>query len=215
MPDIDVASLQDHRRPLLKREPMEHENITQNLLRTVQAAYCGNADMNNFAPFPDDIKPQAVAPLHEHCCDVFLNDTGLQSERYHDLQQAIRNASEVVHWRDTYKGTDISDDFMARFGCYCIIGDDAPFTSNSIRLWMVYMPPHLYYPWHNHPAEEMYMVVSGSAAFRRKGCPEEELLEGDTSFHTSNQPHAMETFEAPVLCLVAWRDNFHAPPELT
>jgi mannose-6-phosphate isomerase-like protein (cupin superfamily) len=194
---------------------MEHKHITQNLLHTVQAAYCGNADMTNFAPFPDDIKPQAVAPLHEHCCDVFLNDTGLRSVRYHDLQQAIRNASEVVHWRDTYKGTDISDDFMARFGCYCIIGDDAPFTSHSIRLWMVYMPPHLYYPWHNHPAEEMYMVVSGAAAFRRKGCPEEELLEGDTSFHTSNQPHAMETFETPVLCLVAWRDNFHAPPELT
>jgi quercetin dioxygenase-like cupin family protein len=87
--------------------------------------------------------------------------------------------------------------------------------SAAIRLFMVYMPPHFYYPWHHHPAEEMYMVVSGNGVFKRKDCPDERLTEGDTSFHHSNQPHAMETLDDPVLCLVAWRDDFETPPVLT
>jgi hypothetical protein len=116
---------------------------------------------------------------------------------------------------ETYKDTDIGDDFMDQFACYCIIGENAPFMSAAIRLFMVYMPPHFYYPWHHHPAEEMYLVVSGNGVFKRKGCPDERLTEGETSFHQSNQPHAMETLDDPVLCLVAWRDDFETPPVLT
>jgi hypothetical protein len=171
--------------------------------------------MTGFTPFPDDIVRQAVTPFHSTCCDVFCEDKKLVSHKYPALQDAIRAASGAVHWRETYKDTDIGDDFMDQFACYCIIGDNAPFMSAAIRLFMVYMPPHFYYPWHNHPAEEMYLVVSGNGVFKRKGCPDERLAEGDTSFHQSNQPHAMETLDDPVLCLVAWRNDFETPPVLT
>lgn len=194
---------------------MAQDHLFQTLLRATKDAYSGNADMVAFTPFPDDIERQTVTPSHCNCSDVFRDDTKLVSKKYAALQDAIRTACEAVHWRETYKNTDIGDKFMDQFGCYCIIGENAPFSSNAIRLFMVYMPSHLYYPWHNHPAEEIYMVVSGSAVFRRENCPDEILLEGDTSFHASNQPHAMETMEELVLCLVAWRDDFEIPPVLT
>lgn len=195
--------------------PMTQDHLFQNLLRTAQDAFCENPKMLSFTSFPSDIERQAVTPSYQNCSDVFRRDTQLVSHKYTALQDAIRDASEAVHWRETYKDTDIGVEFMDQFGCYCIIGENAPFMSNSIRLFMVYMPLGLYYPWHNHPAEEIYMVVSGSAVFKRKGCPDETLTEGETSFHASNQPHAMETLKEPVLCLVAWRDNFLTPPVLT
>ena len=194
---------------------MNQEAVYQTLLRTTQDAYADNAEMTGFTPFPDDIVRQAVTPFHSTCCDVFCEDKKLVSQKYPALQDAIRAASDAVHWRQTYKDTDIGDDFMDQFACYCIIGDNAPFMSATIRLFMVYMPPHFYYPWHNHPAEEMYLVVSGNGVFKRKGCPDERLAEGDTSFHQSNQPHAMETLDDPVLCLVAWRNDFETTPVLT
>lgn len=194
---------------------MDQDTVFQTLLNTTQDAYARNAEMSGFVPFPEHVKRQAVAPFHSNCSDVFCEDTTLVSQTYAALQDAIRAASDVVHWRETYKDTDIGDDFLDRFACYCIIGENAPFSSDAIRLFMVYMPSGFYYPWHHHPAEEMYMVVSGSAVFRRKGCPDETLFEGDTSFHDSNQPHAMETLDDPVLCLVAWRDDFETPPVLT
>ena len=55
--------------------------------------------------------------------------------------------------------------FADTFGCYAILRDAAPFQSSKLRIWMTYMPPNLCYPWHHHPAEEMYFVVSDTAVF--------------------------------------------------
>ncbi len=194
---------------------MTHDPRFQTLLETAQQAYRETPAMTAFAPFPGDVTAQPVTPYHCPCSDVFQADIALASSAYRDLQDAIRAASPIVHWRETYRGTDIGRDFMDRFACYCIIGENAPFTSEAIRLFMVYMPAGLYYPWHHHPAEEIYMVISGNAVFRRQGHPDTQLFERDTSFHESNQPHAMETGTDPVLCLVAWRADFDTPPVLT
>ncbi len=181
----------------------------------MQSAYSTNTEMMGFAPFPNDIIRQDVIPYHCNCSAYFQSDIRLISKNYSELQNAISTASKLVHWRETYKGSDIGNYFMDRFGCYCILGENAPFSSDVLRLFMVYMPSGLYYPWHHHPAEEMYMVVSGGAIFKQSDCPDKLLSEGEVAFHASNQPHAMETTEDPVLCLVAWRDNFQTPPVLT
>ena len=194
---------------------MTHDGLFQDLLRTARDAYRASPEMEAFRPFPDDIRRQAVVPNHCPCSDVFRDDAALSSQKHPELQAAIRAAGEIAHWRATYQDTDIGREFKDRFGCYCIIGENGPFSSDALRLYMVYMPAHFYYPWHHHPAEEIYMVVSGRATFMRRGQPDEALSEGRTSFHESDQPHAMETLTDPVLCLVAWRNQFQTPPVLT
>ena len=104
---------------------------------------------------------------------------------------------------------------MDQFGRYCIISENAPFSSDALRLFLVIMPPRLYYPWHNYPAEEMYMVVSGSTIFKQKDCPDKVLSEGQVAFHASDQTHEMEIEDDPVLCLVAWHNNSQTPSVLT
>lgn len=199
----------------LKIFNMTHNTIFKTLLRTSQRAYSMNAQMMGFMPFPNDVVRQEVIPHHCSCSDFFQHDSRLISTNYPELQDAIIAASKLVHWRETYKGTNIGTYFTDRFGCFCIIGENAPFWSDALRLFMVYMPSGLYYPWHHHPAEESYMVVSGSATFKKNDCRDELLSEGEVSFHASNQSHAMETSKDPVLCLVAWRNNFQTPPILT
>ena len=194
---------------------MKDRWVFDELLKAAREAYCGHPETLAFTPFPKEIVPQDIAPFHCPCADVMCNDSSLISERYAPLQEAILAASPAAEWRETYKDTDIGADFMNRFGCYCIIGEGGPFMSDAIRLYMVYMPAHLYYPWHQHPAEEIYLVVSGRAIFRKAGCADVVLKEGQTAFHGPNQPHATETTDSPVLCLVAWRDQFHAPPVWT
>lgn len=194
---------------------MKRDDIYRALLRTSQDAYTASSAMMAFKSFPTDIERQPITPYHCPCSDRFRDDQALISTKYSELQGAIRAAGEIAHWRATYKDTDIGAEFMNQFGCYCIIGENGPFSSDAIRLYMVYMPARFDYPWHHHPAEEMYMVVSGSAVFKRMDQPNEILAEGGTSFHKSNQPHAMETLSEPVLCLVAWRNEFETRPVLT
>ncbi|MEX0338755.1 MAG: dimethylsulfonioproprionate lyase family protein [Arenibacterium sp.] len=191
---------------------MEQDILYSNLLSEARTAYEAHPAMTGFAPFPGDICRQSIDPYHCPCADLFQAETDLATTRYSALQNAILAASPAAVWRETYKGTDIGADFMDRFGCYCIIGEGGPFVSDALRLYIVYMPAQLYYPWHHHPAEEIYLVISGSAVFNAEGQADKILFPGDTVLHKSNQPHATETRASPVLCLVAWRDRFDTPP---
>ena len=194
---------------------MNTDQLYDRLLHATRAAYTGHPRMMSFATLPDDIVRQPITPVHRPCGDVLRRETGLSSKTYPELTDAIIAAGPAAIWRETYKHTKIGAHFLDSFGCYCIAGDGGPFASRHVRLWIVYMPPGLYYPWHHHPAEEIYLVLAGNALFKRQGCPDETLHEGQTTFHQGNQPHAMETFDDPVLCLVAWRNQFQTPPVLT
>ncbi|MEM9581161.1 MAG: dimethylsulfonioproprionate lyase family protein [Pseudomonadota bacterium] len=185
------------------------------LLTELRRAYEAHPQAQAFAPFPDDVRRQPLEPHHCPCADYLEADSALVSRSYAPLQQAIIAASPVVQWRETYKDTDIGADFMDRFGCYSVIGAGGPFTSDTLWVWVVYMPAGLDYPRHHHPGEELYIVISGEAEFRRDGAARETLREGDTVLHASNQPHATQTFAHPVLCLVIWRNGFDTAPVLT
>jgi hypothetical protein len=186
----------------------------ETLLDAVRQTYLATPQLIGFAPFPKDIAPQPLLEFHTNPLKLFLAETKLYCPTS-SLRDAIVGAAPHAHWRETYKETNIGQDFMERFGCYAIIGNDAPFSSQTLWAWMVYMPAGLHYPWHQHPAEEMYFVVAGEAKFMRDGMATKILGPGDTSFHASNQPHAMETGDLPVLCLVVWRDQFETGPSLT
>lgn len=131
------------------------------------------------------------------------------------LVRAVLQASDEAFWRLTYAGTHIGQDFLDRFGCFCLIGSGGGWISAQISAYFVYMPPGLYYPWHHHPAEEIYHVLAGEAEFFRDGEAAEVLRAGDSSLHASNQPHATQTHDRGFMAYVVWRNNLTTPPVLT
>ncbi len=193
---------------------MSRENW-DNLLDAVRLAHASVPALEEFCPFPDDLRPQDVAARQFPCADLMARETGLTGKRYATLRECFLKAGPEAHWRETYRGTDIGDDFMDRFGCYNFIGKEGAFMSDKMWVWVVYMPARLYYPWHHHPGEETYLVLGGEAEFMRDGQSNETLREGDISEHLSNQPHAMETHEHPIMAMVMWRNGFDTPPVLT
>lgn len=171
-----------------------------------------HAKVGGFCAFPDDVKPQAVAAFTVPSTDLFVSEQGLGQSEYPALRDALVAISPAMLWRETYKDTDIGADFMDRFGCYEIIGRDAPFASEKMRSFMVYHPPHLHYPWHHHPAEELYMVIAGQAEFHMQGREAAVLKSGETAFHPASVPHALTSHNHPVLTYVIWRDDFDVAP---
>jgi quercetin dioxygenase-like cupin family protein len=185
------------------------------LFHQTHAVWTAQPDLTAFCPFPEDVSVQDVAPLPMPAARLFAADPGLECRVFNALRDAARAVEPFAHWRDTYAGTNIARDFRDRFGCFTLIGDGGPFASETARAWFVYMPPRLYYPWHHHKADEIYLILGGSAVFRRAGQADVTLSEGATLFHAPFEPHAMETLEAPVMALVLWRADFEHRPVLT
>lgn len=190
---------------------MDHKHLLQEL----QNLHRMNDQLEAFCEFPNDLKFKQVQPNHMGACDLFTQETDLFGEVYAQFNSLLRALAPVAYWRDTYAGTNISDDFRKTFGCYCLIGVNGFFQSDRMHSYMVYMPAGLYYPWHQHPAEELYLCLAGEAVFKKDLEEEKVLREGEITIHGSNRPHATQTHDHPVLCYVVWRNELTKPPVLT
>lgn len=185
------------------------------ILNDIRNMHDANAQLRTFCPFPDDVTPQPVTARHMGAKDYFAREKGLFGDAYRNIANLLHDLGAKAYWRDTYAGTQVSERFMDQFGCYSLIGKNGFFHSDKMNAWMVYMPAELYYPWHQHPAEEMYLCLAGEAVFKKQGSEDVTLRQGGIALHQSNQPHALETREHPVLCYVVWRNALTTPPVLT
>jgi len=189
--------------------------VWENVLDLAREVQCTNAQAAAFCPFPDDLRRQEVTPHYSPAADLLQAEAHLPTSHHADLRDAFLKAAPLAHWGDTYKDAPVSADFLARFGYYALIGPNAPFASAKMRAFLVYMPPHLDYLWHHHPAEELYLTIAGQARFMAHGQVDSVLTEGDTSTHTRNQPHATQTQDQAFMAYVIWRNEFETPPVLT
>jgi len=193
---------------------MRHNNRYASLIEQAQLVYQTHPALQQFAGFPDDISAQPMEPFHLPSSDLLLADTELQSAQYARLIQSILDVAPAMRWREIYQDEPAHLTFMEKLACTSIIGNGAPFHSNKLRLFIVYMSSHLFYPWHRHPAEEIYMVLSGKALFKREGEKDRWCEEADYVIHETDQPHALQTTNSPMLALVAWRNHLDTPPIL-
>lgn len=184
----------------------------ETLLEMTRALHVATPALRAFCPFPDDVTPQPLVPRPLPALALLQAETGLTSVHHAALRDAFVACGPDAHWRDTYRDTDIGQDFMDRFGCYCLIGREGPFFSHQMWAWMVYLPAGFWYPWHQHPGEEIYHVIAGEAEFLRRGAAPLRLGEGQSHEHAANEPHAMRTAQSPVMALVLWRSGLGVAP---
>ena len=185
------------------------------LFDAVVARHATDPALMTFCAMPDDIAAQPCPPFETSSARRLASETGFDGQAIDPLAALFRAASPAAKWRETYKDTDLPRDFLDAFGSWCLIGSGGPYTSDHIASYMLYMPAGLWYPWHHHPAEELYVVLAGSGEFLVSGEEPQQLGVGDAIMHEANQPHALRTTDAPILCYVVWRNGFGIPPVLT
>ena len=196
-----------------------HKMLYQTLLSACYDLYETEAALRDFAPLPEACDPQQITPRQHPGCAHFLNSDSIAPARYEAFERAIREAAPALIWPHIYRpSADQPDDIDFRFAdrlATCeIIGYEAPFTSEEMHLYFVYLPPDTFYPWHKHPAEELYFVLSGGAIFQRENKPDQTLTSGDHIIHETQEAHAIHTTDKPLISLAVWRNHLGIMPDL-
>ncbi len=185
----------------------------QTLLQLARAAHAEHPDLQAFCDFPDDLSRLPANTHRIPATNLLEAETGLTSDQRHsEFRDGFIACAPLADWRQTYQDTNIGADFLNRFGCYELIGLEGTFHSHQMRSFVVYAPAGLHYPWHHHPAEELYLVLAGEAEFALHGESPRILRPGDTAYHASMKPHAMTTHDHPVMAYVLWRGNLTGLP---
>ncbi len=121
------------------------------------------------------------------------------------LAQELAALATALEWRRSYTDAEAGARFLERYG-YCeIAGDHGPVASTALSAGFLLLGPGTLYPPHRHPAEELYLPVSGVARWQQGGSAFVERAPGDLIVHGSGEPHAMHSGAAPLLALYLWR----------
>ena len=124
-----------------------------------------------------------------------------------DLVAAVCAAAASMAWRQTYTAKDLDAAFLENYGWSEVFGLSGPLASRRIACGFLILGPSTHYPSHRHEAEEMYLPLSGTAAWQRGDAVWREMPPGTPIHHARHEPHAMRTGARPLLALYLWRSD--------
>jgi mannose-6-phosphate isomerase-like protein (cupin superfamily) len=147
------------------------------------------------------ILPPRTYPVADHLAKITRasdpDATGLRA----DL--ALNRAA--FQWGQSYGEDDFGPDFINNYAYLEILGTRGHFRSDTVACGLLMIGPNTAYPAHRHTAEEIYVIVSGTAAWMKAGSDYEKLSPGTVVHHPSQIVHAMRTDTEPLVVIYIWR----------
>jgi hypothetical protein len=122
-----------------------------------------------------------------------------------DLVAALCREASTLAWRQTYTANDLGTAFLDNYGWSEILGNSGPWVGERIACGFLILGPSTHYPRHRHEAEEVYLPLSGTAAWQQGDGSWRDRPPGTLIHHAREEPHAMRTGVAPLLALYLWR----------
>lgn len=184
---------------------MTPQGLFDDALSAVKAWHAALQPVHAFCPWPDDLRYEPRAPRSLPATELIRVAPGRTTPLSTPVVEAFQELSPYLEWRLTYTQDEVGRHFLNNYGWFELAGPEGHFITHQTRITVGYWGPGLDYPRHQHRAEELYTVLSGSALFKADGVPDRILKAEDTCLHLSDQPHAMMTHDSPILTLVFWR----------
>jgi dimethlysulfoniopropionate lyase len=122
-----------------------------------------------------------------------------------EMVAAVCRAAPSLAWRQTYTANDLDRAFLDNYAWSEVLGTNGPWASERIACGFLILGPSTLYPRHRHEAEEVYLPLSGTAAWQQGDAVWRERSPGTLIHHASDEPHAMRTGAQPLLALYLWR----------
>ena len=124
-----------------------------------------------------------------------------------DLIAAVCRAAASMAWRRTYTVRDLDGAFLDNYGWSEIFGANGPLASERLACGFLILGPATHYPRHRHEAEEIYLPLSGIAAWQQGDAVWRDRPPGTLIHHAGEEPHSMRTAARPLLALYLWRSG--------
>lgn len=131
----------------------------------------------------------------------------------HLIQSMVDASSQISHqavWRNKYSRSPGLEDLFENFAFCDFVGPNGWTHSDVVTLGLVLLGPNTYYPFHEHPARELYFLLSGASEWAVDFGPFILREPGTWLLHEEMQPHAMNSGDSPMLAISVWRGEIDA-----
>ena len=123
------------------------------------------------------------------------------------LVDALTATAASLAWRRSYSSPSVSEQFLENYAWTEFVGLTGPLAGKQLACGVLLLGPGTTYPAHHHEAEEIYVPLSGNAAWKQGGGDWREQSPGAVIHHAPQESHAMRTGSAPLLALYLWHSD--------
>jgi hypothetical protein len=122
------------------------------------------------------------------------------------IAAALRALAPGLCWMQNpnYTEAAMGAHWLRHYGYIELIGDDGHLAEKGVRMGIMLLGPETLYPPHRHPAEEVYLVLGGTAEWQRGGEAWRTRLPGAVIHHAPGLVHATRTRDEPLLVAYLW-----------
>lgn len=148
-----------------------------------------------------------VEPSYLPAAD-FLSETFANTDQQtRGLVETFERHKNRLRWEQSYRKKDgvVPEAMLEGYAFAETIGMQGPFVSERIRAGIGIWGPEIVYPRHQHQAEEVYIVLAGSAEFKIGEAEESRRSTGDVVYVESNTPHGFRTTDQSLVVYYLWQ----------
>lgn len=124
------------------------------------------------------------------------------------LVRELRAVAASLRWRQTYTPAEVGARFLENYGWTELLGLTGEVPSEQLALGFLLLGPNTDYPRHAHPAEEIYLPLSGTAQWWTAATDWHAVAPLVPVPHAGNEAHAMRTGTQPLLALYLWHGPY-------
>ncbi|MFD0917734.1 dimethylsulfonioproprionate lyase family protein [Pseudahrensia aquimaris] len=123
------------------------------------------------------------------------------------IVEALATNRQSLHWGQNFAATDFGQAFADNYGFIEMLGTRGAYQSGDMAGGFLVLGPMQHFPSHRQVAEELCIPLTAGSYWMRDGGAFEERKVGEVIVHDSNEPHAIETPDAPLVAIYLWRDG--------
>ena len=189
---------------------MKNKNqLFDNLKKEIFLLWSTHKNLNEFVKLPKNLKYNNI-PNNKIKPVKILESWKEDDSSIKSIHKLIKELSPHANWKQTYDEKDVGKNFLDKFAYFELFGPSGHYLTNEMSLFVIFFDKETFYTWHNHEAEELYFVISGSAKFESKDDESDILYMTKSRFHKSFQPHSLTTLKEKCLCFVVWKDKLNS-----
>ena len=123
------------------------------------------------------------------------------------LLRTFARHNQRLRWEQSYRKQDglVPEAMLDAYGFAEIIGLRGPFVSARIRAGIAIWGAQIDYPQHQHQAEEIYVLLTGSAEFSFDNSTTQTQRAGDVVFVESNRRHGFHSGDESLVVFYLWQ----------
>ena len=149
----------------------------------------------------------AVEPVHLPAANFLTGAIASANQQTRALLELFERRKDRLRWEQSYRKEDgvVPDAMLEGYAFAEIIGKQGPFVSDRLRAGIGIWGPDVVYPRHQHQAEEIYIVLAGSAEFDLGAAETTGYNTGEVIYVEANAPQGLRTGDQILVLYYLWQ----------